>query len=99
MAMTVATFIVKYPEFALQPTAYLQTFIDDATLAVSSDTFGVLTDQATGLLAAHRLCQTPWGQAAKLVAVLKSMDPMGNTVYGVAYMELLSSVSLGATTC
>lgn len=97
--MTLAVFKLKYPEFSLQEDAYLQTFIDDAILAVEPATFGLLTDQAVGLLAAHRLCQTPWGQAAKLVAVLRSLDSMGATVYGVAYQEILHSVSIGATVC
>lgn len=58
MAVTVADFRVRFPEFEddiTYPDARIQIFIDDATLCVLENIFGNLTDIATCYLAAHYL--------------------------------------------
>ena len=87
--MDVPTLKARFPEFATHPDSYVQSFIAAATLQVDPDMWLALTDEGIAWLACHRMCQTPWGQAAKLVAA------DGSTSYGRAYAELLASVAVG----
>ena len=73
MAITVADFLVGYPEFVDAPTTLIQAKIDDAKQLVyapvwsNTDPTRDLMQQATFLYAAHFLAMSPYARSMKLV--------------------------------
>lgn len=63
--MVLATFRIRYPEFALAQDAYVQGYLDAATARVDADAFGEThAPEAIGMLAAHLMALTPAGTMA-----------------------------------
>lgn len=64
--MDVSTFQLQYPEFSTIDAALIQPRLDSAANQVDPRVFGVNTEEAIGLLAAHKLSVMPGCQQARL---------------------------------
>ena len=88
-AISLVDFRVKFPEFANVPDALVSAQLADTILEINASVWKECTSQGHGLLTAHRLSLSPWGQGVKLV----SKD--GTTTYGKQYSELRTIVACG----
>ncbi len=82
-----ARFRVRFPEFKFVTDALVQAVLDETTLEISAEVWGVKQDLGHGLLTAHRLAVSPAGQAARLVSA------KGDTVYFGEYQRLVIEVA------
>ncbi len=87
MAVTVAGFRTRYPEFKFCQDEFLQAYLDDASLSISEELWGTTFEQGVYCLAARRLALSPFGNTAKL----SKAD--GTTTYDTQYNELLMMVA------
>lgn len=92
MAWTAATFKAARVEFAEIADAAVTAALSDATSELDSRLFGSTFDQAVGLLAAHKLSISPFGQQARLEA--KAGD--GTTTYLAEFNRLARKKCGGA---
>lgn len=83
-AWTAATFKAARQEFASIADASVTLALNDATSELDPRVFGDTFDQAVGLLAAHKLSVSPYGQQARLEP--KSGD--GTTTYHAELQRL-----------
>lgn len=89
MAVTVAAFVVQFPEFRNASTDLLQAHLDAAELEIDREVWETKGDQGQMYLAAHKLALSPFGNNAKLV-------PAGGiTTYEIHYDRLVRQVSSG----
>ncbi len=88
MAVTVASLRADRPEFAPTDDAVVQAAITAAANEVDDAVFGVKTDEAVSLLAAHKLSISPFGQQARLAPKAQGGGLHGSTIYGVEYDAL-----------
>lgn len=92
MAVTYNDFIARFPFFSRgDVAAQVQIELDHATQRVNASAFGEQTDDAIGLLAAHRMALHPGGEDARL----KSKDGEPRTTYGELYKGIQRSVVPG----
>lgn len=91
MAVEIAAFRDggRFPEFFRAPDGLVQAAIDEAALEVDADVWGDKADTGIGLLAAHKLAVSPFGQAARLAS------EQGESTYGRLYRELRDAVACG----
>jgi hypothetical protein len=82
VAWTAASFKEQWPEFAPTPDALVEAKLAAAALQCDARLFGDDTDEAVGLLAAHKLASSPHGAPARL----DKTDPL--TVYKAEWNEL-----------
>lgn len=75
-----------FPEFQKTPDDLVQSRLDQAAARLDPGVWGSRFDQAHGLLAAHLLAVSPFGQAARLVT------EKGESTYGRQYKELVPEV-------
>lgn len=66
--MNLATFRVRFSEFETAPDAMVQACLDASALETDSSAFDTAYDEAHGLLAAHKLAISPYGQNARMVS-------------------------------
>lgn len=92
MAWTATTFKARKQEFASIADADVSLALEDATSELDSRLFGDTFDQAVGLLAAHKLSVSPFGQSARLDA--KGGD--GATTYSAELARLTRKKCGGA---
>ena len=86
--MTLTTFRGRFPEFKACPDVQVQDAIDQATVETGS-VFGKNQDKALGLMAAHTLAMSPFGQQARLSAA------DGNTTYMKQWRRLRTLATCG----
>ncbi len=91
MAVSYSDFIVRFPFFSSADAAQVQVELANATRAVNSAMFAEQTDDAIGLLTAHRMALHPGGENARM----KSVDGTSRTTYGDQYAEMLRRVVPG----
>lgn len=95
-AISLVDFRVKFPEFANVPDALVNAQLSDTILEINASVWRELTSQGHGLLTAHRLSLSPWGQGVKLSA---KDTVRGNayttTTYGAQYMEMRTVAACG----
>lgn len=89
--MLLAAFLISYPEFSVSQTP---EFLVSAKLAealeyVDAETWGTAYDHGHGLMTAHLLALTPWGQGARLNAKTTQ------TTYGELFERLKKKVACG----
>lgn len=65
--MDLAGFRARFPEFRTAPDAVVTAALTAAAGETSTD-FGDSYDEAHGLLAAHKLAISPFGQSARMVS-------------------------------
>ncbi len=66
MSVTIASFKVRFPEFANTDPALVQAVIDEAAAETPARTWRHKADQGVLQLAAHKLAISPSGQDARL---------------------------------
>lgn len=88
--MLLAAFRTRYPEFSQVPDDLVQAHLDDAALSIDAAIWGARADVGQGLLAAHTLSLSPWGQGVKLSA------KDGTTTYGTRYQQMVYDVAIGS---
>lgn len=77
MAWTATSFKARYPEFAPTPDAQVNGALADATARIDTRLLSTANyDAAVGLLTAHLLSITPFGQQARLEG---EKEPSGGT--------------------
>lgn len=91
MAVTYDNFVARFPEFAAAPAEVVQIEIANAARMVNPTMFVEQTDDAVGLLAAHRMAIHPEGEFARL----KSKDGISRTTYGDQYQAMTRNVMPG----
>ena len=85
--MTLATFRVQFPEFKAMSDGFVQSWLDASALDLDPTLWGVHYDQGHGLLTAHQISSTPFGQAAR------TTDE--DTMYYALYQRKLRQVTSG----
>jgi hypothetical protein len=91
--MTLAEFRVRFPEFSKASDALVNAVLAEAALQVDDEIFNDQYDAAHGHLAAHLLCLSPYGQAARLA------EPGKPTTYQVHYERLMYANASGFRVC
>ena len=66
MAWTPTSFKTRWTDFAPTSDALVQSALDEAARRTDERVFGTRYDDAVGLLAAHNLSISPFGQQARL---------------------------------
>lgn len=96
MAVTRASLVARFPEFAPVADAVVTANIASATLRTSARVFTSteVFDEAVTLRAAHQLAASPGGQTARLEGVALASPSsvaadLGRTTYGVSLLALL----------
>ena len=80
--MTRTEFLTIYPEFDEAPVSLIDAKLAETSVLIDPNVWGVMTEQAHGLLTAHRLATAPNGQFARLVS------KEGKTTYGAEFESL-----------
>lgn len=90
MALDVAAFRVRHPEFKGVDSGLITVKLADAVKRLSPAVFGNRYDEAHGNLTAHLLAGgAPWGVAARL------KDGSGKTCYSAALDDMITEVAAG----
>ena len=90
MAMSLDKFKVLFPEFGQTPDPVLQAHLDQAAVEFDVVVWRGLLEGAHGLLTAHKLSCSPYGQAARLNA------KDGRTTYLAEYERLRLAACCGS---
>lgn len=99
MAVTVAQFRARFPEFLGVDDAYVQVHLDDAETHIDrtiwdANPLRLQGDQGQAYRAAHTMALSPMGLGAKLVAA-KDTAGLGATTYGIQYTDMAKTLSMG----
>ena len=87
--MSPTAFLARYPEFARAGLPLVEAVLGECAARLDVGTWGTLFDAGHGLLTAHTLALSPFGQAARMA------PKDGVTTYWRQYDELLRIVSCG----
>lgn len=91
--MDQATFFARYPEFVAKGfgsnAALVSAILAEAAVQLSAPVWGPLYDAGHGLLTAHLLAISPFGQQARMAA------KDGVTTYWRRYQQLVETVACG----
>ena len=91
MALTYTLFIERFPDFTAARDDVVKAELANAARMVNSAMFAEQTDDAVGLLAAHRVAMRPGGEFARI----KMKDGSFRSTYGDEYREMLKNVVPG----
>jgi hypothetical protein len=80
--MDLAAFNARFPEFRTATPELKQSVLDAAAAELNADAFGDAFNEAHGLLTAHKLGMSPFGQQARMV------NEKGSTTYAVLFSEV-----------
>ena len=89
MAMSLASFRVRYPEFVNASDNLVNAALTEAGHQIDDELYGVRANTAHGWLTAHLIASTPGGQAMRLSA--KDVAAMGgqfSTTYEREFVRL-----------
>lgn len=89
MALALATFRTRFPEFAPAADALVEACLAEALLQTPSDVWGTKADAAQGMLTAHLLAISPYGRTAKLVSA------KGESTYGQRRQAMTRALAAG----
>lgn len=78
MAWTATTFKARWAEFAPQSDTLVDAVLAEAAAEVDERVYGASYDHAVGLLAAHKLAVSPFGQTARQEGADKSSTTYGD---------------------
>lgn len=95
MAVTRASFLVQFPEFARAGTDLLDATLAAVTFQVS-DSFGDQYERAVYLRTADRLANSPWGRDARMVTVAKD-GTVSTSTYAVEFEQLARANAVSAS--
>jgi len=96
MAVTVASFLVRFPEFRKAGDPMLTAVLAEVELQVS-DSFGDQRDMALMLRFADTLALSPWGRDAKMVSPTGKISTYGARFDRMAEANAVSSSRLGSS--
>lgn len=91
MAVSYNDFITRFPDFSSADAAVVLIELTNAARMVNTDQMAEQSDDAIGLLAAHRMALRPGGEFARL----KTQDGLSHTTYGDQYAEMMMHVLPG----
>lgn len=94
MAVSVASFLICFPEFTKAGSTMLAAQLPLVELEVS-DSFGTSRDLAVMLKLADALALSPWGRDARMVP--KGVDNAYTSTYGVRLMNLAQANAVSAS--
>ncbi len=86
--MTRTEFLTAFPEFRSADNELIDAHLSRAALSIG-EAFGTHADEAHGLLTAHMLALSPFGQNARLVS------DKGESTYGTQYRTLSEQCASG----
>lgn len=89
MAVTYASFLVRFKEFEKAEQPLVEAEIALVTQQINSSVWGEQTDDAVGLLVAHRIAKRPGGQFARL------LNKAGSTFYLEEYERMRDQILIG----
>lgn len=89
MALALATFRTRFPEFAPAADALVEACLAEALTQTPSDVWGDKADAAQGLLTGHLLALSPFGRNAKL------SSEKGESTYGKRRAAMQRALALG----
>lgn len=81
MAVTTASFLARFPEFARAPRGLIEGAIADAIVQIDRCVFRDKADAATQFLAAHMVANNPLGEVARLEKKGADGEPMTTYLY------------------
>lgn len=87
--MDVSTFIAIHDEFADLPVAKIQHYLNEATLEVDPETYGVYADKAIRLLTAHYLTLAP-----KKTSTPAAIEALGFKASDVKSIEITDDIKV-----
>lgn len=87
--LDLAAFRLEYPEFQSAEDAFVSAYLARAARRIDPRIWGELAAEGHGLLAAHLVATSPYGQMARMV----SAD--GDSTYGKAFRTLVAQVTCG----
>ena len=94
MALTLDTFLGKFPEFRPTSVTLIAAHLADALAQIDSGIWGTKADIAQGYLTAHHLTLSPTGQNARMIVQNKT-GGQPTTVYFFHYKNLQRQVGSG----
>lgn len=94
MAVTLASFLVAFPEFLKAGDPMIEAQLALVELEVS-DTFGDSRDLAVMLKLADALALSPWGRDARMVP--KGVDNAFSSAYGVRFRAMMEANAVSAS--
>lgn len=86
---TLASFRARFPEFDPTPDTLVQAALDAAADEIDATVWGAKAGEGHGLLAAHKLALSPFGQDMRLGAFGANR---ASSVYGEQHEKLARSV-------
>ncbi len=89
MSLTTEQFLARYPEFAGTGPDLVEAKLAEADLQVDAAVWGDQADIGHGLVAAHLLATSPFGENARMVA------KDGTTTYGTRLETMQRRVAKG----
>jgi len=95
MSWTATTFRARWEEFTNSPDALVVSALAEAAEECDERVFGGKFDHAVGLLAAHKLSISPFGQQARLDPKAAKDSPHGTTLYGQEHDALAAQCGGG----
>lgn len=87
--LTLASFLEGYPEFQNAGSTLVESKLGEAALSINATVWGSKADQGHGLLTAHLLALSPYGQNARL------SGPDGSSTWGDHFERLRWQVGCG----
>ncbi len=95
MGYTAPTFKARWTEFAPTADSLVDAVLAEADAECDARVFGASYDHAVGLLAAHKLSVTSFGQQARLDPKAAKDSPNGTTTYGQEHDALAAKKAGG----
>ncbi len=95
MAVTAASFLIAFPDFAKAGDPMIAAQLALAELEVS-DSFGASRDLALMLRLADHLALSPWGRNARMVAPAATSSTFGQRFAAMAMANAVSASRLGS---
>jgi len=89
MAVSVANFQARFPEFASTDTGLITLVLAEASAQIETSVWSTRRDEGIKYLTAHLLAISPMGEPARLGA-----DKM-ETIYGKHFERLMKQVTFG----
>lgn len=81
--MLIAAFRVRFPEFRTADDSFVQAVLDAAAKELHPTELGYAYNEAHGLVTAHKLALSPFGQSARMV------NEKGETTYAKLFDDLI----------
>lgn len=96
MAVTVQSFLIRFPEFKGVPAEQVQDAMADAVLEIDTDVWGSKADIGVKLLTAHFLAMSPYGQNVRMtIPGTRNGRTEPTTTYWTFFKKVQNQVTSG----